>query len=137
MPTAVTGETRRVRKLRAEVTEAGLLEVEADDAPLRPDSPKVRTRRRAAYETARQHHLITGVTACRSGDLDRCEPQRRHPVTLLGKQRWVVEQTFALLQAFASCASAGKSAPTFTSAFLKTGLRTSGGGVSPHCVSSS
>ncbi|MER5323712.1 hypothetical protein [Streptosporangium roseum] len=55
---AVTGETRRVRQLRAEVAEAHLLaDLQADDSPLLLDSPKVRKRRRAAYEAARLHEL--------------------------------------------------------------------------------
>ncbi|MFG2072930.1 helix-turn-helix domain-containing protein [Nonomuraea maritima] len=57
-PAAVSGETKRVRKLRAEHAEAGLLaELQADDTPLRLDSTKVRKRRRAAYEAARLHEL--------------------------------------------------------------------------------
>ncbi|MFI7610664.1 hypothetical protein ACIBP6_05420 [Nonomuraea terrae] len=55
---AVTGETKRVRQLRAEVAEAKLLaELQDDDTPLHLDTPKVRKRRRAAYEAARLHEL--------------------------------------------------------------------------------
>jgi hypothetical protein len=55
---AVTGETRRVRQLRAEVAEAHLLaDLQDDDSPLLLDSPKVRKRRRAAHEAARLHEL--------------------------------------------------------------------------------
>ncbi|MEV4183499.1 hypothetical protein AB0J28_18920 [Streptosporangium canum] len=55
---AVTGETRRVRQLRAEVAEARLLaELQDDDTPLRLDTIRVRKRRRAAYEAARLHEL--------------------------------------------------------------------------------
>ncbi|MGJ6963604.1 hypothetical protein ACSDR0_17000 [Streptosporangium sp. G11] len=54
----VDGETRRVRKLRAEVAEAHLLaDLQGDDRPLMLDSVKVRRRRRAAYEAARLHEL--------------------------------------------------------------------------------
>lgn len=54
----VTGETRRVRQLRAEVAEAKLLaELQDDDTPLRLDTIRVRKRRRAAYEAARLHEL--------------------------------------------------------------------------------
>lgn len=54
----VDGETRRVRKLRAEVAEARLLTgLQGDDGPLMLDSAKVRRRRRAAYEAARLHEL--------------------------------------------------------------------------------
>ncbi|HEX5543605.1 MAG TPA: hypothetical protein VFX60_18980 [Micromonospora sp.] len=53
-----TGETRRVRQLRAEVAEAHLLaQLQGDDTPLLLDSPRVRKRRRAAYEAARLHQL--------------------------------------------------------------------------------
>ncbi|MBT2232205.1 manganese efflux pump MntP family protein [Nonomuraea sp. NEAU-A123] len=55
---AVTGETKRVRQLRAEVAEAHLLaDLQDDDSPLLLDSPKVRKRRRAAYEASRLHEL--------------------------------------------------------------------------------
>ncbi|AWS44502.1 conjugal transfer protein TraI [Streptosporangium sp. 'caverna'] len=54
----VTGETKRVRQLRAEVAEAHLLaDLQDDDTPLMLDSPKVRKRRRAAHEAARLHEL--------------------------------------------------------------------------------
>lgn len=60
---AVTGETKRVRQLRAEVAEAGLLaDLQSDDTPLMLDSPKVRKRRRAAYEAARLHELAQDPT---------------------------------------------------------------------------
>ncbi|MGW2213598.1 hypothetical protein ACWCSD_01310 [Nonomuraea sp. NPDC001684] len=53
-----TGETRRVRKLRAEVAEAHLLaDLQEDDAPLLLDTPKVRKRRKAAQQAARLHTL--------------------------------------------------------------------------------
>lgn len=53
-----SGETRRVRQLRAEVAEAHLLaRLQDDDTPLLLDSPRVRRRRRAAYEAARLHEL--------------------------------------------------------------------------------
>ncbi|GAA3172273.1 hypothetical protein [Nonomuraea roseoviolacea] len=52
------GETRRVRSLRAEVAEAHLLVgLQEDEAPLLVDSPRVRKRRRAAYEAAKLHEL--------------------------------------------------------------------------------
>ncbi|OUC97373.1 hypothetical protein [Streptosporangium minutum] len=55
---AVTGETRRVRQLRAEVAEARLLaELQDDDTPLQLDTVRVRKRRRAAHEAARLHEL--------------------------------------------------------------------------------
>ncbi|MFI6741198.1 hypothetical protein ACIBI9_50470 [Nonomuraea sp. NPDC050451] len=53
-----TGETKRVRKLRAEVAEAHLLaDLQDDDAPLLLDTPKVRKRRKAAQQAARLHAL--------------------------------------------------------------------------------
>ncbi|GAA4059968.1 hypothetical protein [Actinomadura miaoliensis] len=53
-----SGETRRVRRLRAEVAEAHrLAELQDDDTPLTLDTPKVRKRRRAAHEAARLHAL--------------------------------------------------------------------------------
>ncbi|MFI7105627.1 hypothetical protein ACIBK9_04915 [Nonomuraea sp. NPDC050227] len=53
-----TGETRRVRKLRAEVAEAHLLaDLQEDDAPLLLDTPKVRKRRKSAQQAARLHTL--------------------------------------------------------------------------------
>ncbi|MFB4265269.1 hypothetical protein [Nonomuraea sp. GTA35] len=52
------GETRRVRKLRAEVAESHLLaELQDDDTPLLLDSPRVRKHRRKAAEAARLHRL--------------------------------------------------------------------------------
>jgi hypothetical protein len=60
---AVTGETKRVRQLRAEVAEAHLLaRLQDDDSPLLLDSPKVRKRRKAAYEAARLHELAQDPT---------------------------------------------------------------------------
>ncbi|MBB6556987.1 hypothetical protein [Nonomuraea rubra] len=53
-----SGETKRVRKLRAEVAEAHLLaDLQDDDAPLLLDTAKVRKRRKAAQEAARLHAL--------------------------------------------------------------------------------
>ncbi|MET9241068.1 hypothetical protein [Nonomuraea sp. NPDC003709] len=53
-----TGETKRVRKLRAEVAEAHLLaDLQDDDAPLLLDTPKVRKRRKAAQQASRLHAL--------------------------------------------------------------------------------
>ncbi|MEV0616987.1 hypothetical protein AB0I81_26965 [Nonomuraea sp. NPDC050404] len=53
-----SGETKRVRKLRAEVAEAHLLTgLQDDDAPLLLDTAKVRKRRKAAQEAARLHTL--------------------------------------------------------------------------------
>lgn len=52
------GETKRVRKLRAEVAEAHLLAgLQDDDVPLLVDTPKVRKRRKAAQQAARLHRL--------------------------------------------------------------------------------
>ncbi|MEV4575421.1 hypothetical protein AB0K16_19425 [Nonomuraea jabiensis] len=57
-PAMPTGETKRVRQLRAEVAEAHLLaDLQDDDAPLLLDTPKVRKRRKAAQEAARLHEL--------------------------------------------------------------------------------
>lgn len=57
-PGSPSGETRRVRQLRAEVSEAHLLaELQSDDTPLMLDTRRVRRRRRAAYEAARLHEL--------------------------------------------------------------------------------
>ncbi|GAA2717945.1 hypothetical protein ACFY2R_05245 [Micromonospora olivasterospora] len=57
-PSSPGGETRRVRQLRAEVSEAHLLaELQDDDTPLMLDTRRVRRRRRAAYEAARLHEL--------------------------------------------------------------------------------
>src|SRR5690606_132165 len=54
----VSGETKRVQRLRAEVAEARLLgELQDDDAPMLLDTDKVRKRRKAAYEAARLHAL--------------------------------------------------------------------------------
>ncbi|WP_327048954.1 hypothetical protein OG320_14355 [Microbispora sp. NBC_01189] len=54
----VSGETRRVQRLRAEVAEAHqLARLQDDDAPLMVDTPKVRKRRKAANEAARLHAL--------------------------------------------------------------------------------
>ncbi|GAA4089780.1 hypothetical protein [Nonomuraea soli] len=51
-------ESRRVRKLRAEVAEARTLaDLQGDDAPLLLDTPKVRKRRKAARQAARLHAL--------------------------------------------------------------------------------
>lgn len=55
---ADSGQTRRVRKLRAEVAEAHLLaDLQDDDAPLLLDTSKVRKRRKAAQQAARLHAL--------------------------------------------------------------------------------
>nr|WP_055506807.1 hypothetical protein [Nonomuraea pusilla] len=52
------GETRRVRRLRAEVAEAHLLAgLQEDDTPLLVDTRRVRRRRKAAQEAARLHTL--------------------------------------------------------------------------------
>ncbi|RJL19573.1 hypothetical protein [Bailinhaonella thermotolerans] len=52
------GETKRVRRLRAEVAEAHrLADLQDDDLPLTLDTDKVRRRRRAAHEAARLHEL--------------------------------------------------------------------------------
>ncbi|MFI6883177.1 hypothetical protein [Streptosporangium canum] len=57
-PIEVSGETKRVQRLRAEVTEAHLLaDLQDDDAPLLLDTPKVRKRRKAAREASRLHEL--------------------------------------------------------------------------------
>ncbi|MEV4249507.1 hypothetical protein AB0J63_39600 [Streptosporangium canum] len=57
-PIEVSGETKRVQRLRAEVTEAHLLAgLQDDDAPLMLDTPKVRKRRKAAREASRLHEL--------------------------------------------------------------------------------
>ncbi|MEU7985286.1 hypothetical protein AB0B56_10520 [Streptosporangium canum] len=57
-PVVAGGETKRVRQLRAEVTEAHLLaDLQDDDAPLMLDTPKVRKRRKAAREASRLHEL--------------------------------------------------------------------------------
>ncbi|MEU7913472.1 hypothetical protein [Microbispora bryophytorum] len=57
-PREADGVTKRVRRLRAEVAEAHLLaKLQDDDAPLLLDTPKVRKRRKAAYEAARLHEL--------------------------------------------------------------------------------
>lgn len=60
---ASVGETRRVRRLRAEVDEAHLLaELQDDDTPVRLDTPRVRRRRKAAHEAARLHQLAQNPT---------------------------------------------------------------------------
>lgn len=60
---AVAGETRRVRRLRAEVDEAHLLaDLQDDDTPVRLDTPRVRRRRKAAHEAARLHQLAQDPT---------------------------------------------------------------------------
>lgn len=57
-PVEAEGQTRRVRRLRAEVAEAHLLAgLQDDDAPLTLDTAKVRKRRKAAREAARLHEL--------------------------------------------------------------------------------
>jgi len=57
-PQVPGGETRRVRRLQAEVAEAHqLAALQADDTPLLLDTPRVRRRRRRAYEAARLHEL--------------------------------------------------------------------------------
>lgn len=57
-PVRTGGETRRVRRLRAEVAEAHLLaDLQEDDTPLLIDSARVRRRRKAAQEAARLHAL--------------------------------------------------------------------------------
>lgn len=54
----VTGETKRVIQLRAEVAEAALLaDLQSDDTPLTLDTDRVRRRRRQAHEAARLHQL--------------------------------------------------------------------------------
>ena len=55
---SVEGETRRVRKLRAEVTESHrLAELQDDETPLLLDSPKVRRRLKAGREAERLHEI--------------------------------------------------------------------------------
>ncbi|MEV5557138.1 hypothetical protein AB0L44_26060 [Nonomuraea wenchangensis] len=57
-PAVLSGETKRVRRLRAEVAEAHLLtDLQDDDAPLLLDTAKVRKRRKAAQQAARLHAL--------------------------------------------------------------------------------
>ncbi|GAA0950640.1 hypothetical protein [Nonomuraea longicatena] len=57
-PAPKMGETKRVRKLRAQVAEAHLLaDLQDDDTPILLDTPKVRTRRTAAHQAARLHAL--------------------------------------------------------------------------------
>ena len=57
-PEHAEGETRRVRRLHAEVAEARqLAELQDDDTPLLLDTDKVRRRRKAAHEAARLHTL--------------------------------------------------------------------------------
>lgn len=63
-PVEERGETERVRQLRAEVAEAALIaELQADDTPLRIDTPKVRKRRKKANEAARLHELAQDPAA--------------------------------------------------------------------------
>lgn len=55
---AERGQTKRVRRLRGEVSEAhALLELQGDEAPLRVDSPRVRKRRKAMRQAAVLHRL--------------------------------------------------------------------------------
>ncbi|MEU7743356.1 hypothetical protein [Nonomuraea sp. NPDC049158] len=66
--TIVSGETKRVRQLRAEVAEAHLLAgLQDDDAPLLIDTPKVRKRRKKAREAARLHLLSQDPAALAYG----------------------------------------------------------------------
>ncbi|MEV4457345.1 hypothetical protein [Microbispora sp. NPDC049633] len=66
-----SGQTRRVQRLRAEVAEAHqLAALQADDAPLLLDTPKVRKRRKAAHEAARLHALAQDP-AMRAWQADR------------------------------------------------------------------
>ncbi|MFF4198269.1 hypothetical protein [Nonomuraea sp. NPDC001831] len=52
------GDTKRVRRLRAEVAEArALATLQDDDTPLLLDTPRVRKRRKKAHEAARLHLL--------------------------------------------------------------------------------
>lgn len=52
------GRTRRVKELERQVAEAHLVaQLQADDTPLVIDTPKVRSRRAAAYEAYRLHEL--------------------------------------------------------------------------------
>ncbi|WP_329089344.1 hypothetical protein [Streptosporangium sp. NBC_01469] len=58
LPVDSSGETKRVRQLRAEVAEAHLLaDLQDDAAPLLLDTAKVRKRRKQAQEAARLHEL--------------------------------------------------------------------------------
>ncbi|MEZ7132665.1 hypothetical protein ACBR40_45645 [Nonomuraea sp. AD125B] len=60
----VSGETRRVQRLRLEVAEAHeLARLQADEAPLLIDTNKVRKRRLAVYEAARLHELAQDPVA--------------------------------------------------------------------------
>jgi hypothetical protein len=60
----VAVRSRRVRRLHAEVTQAhALLGLQADDAPLRVDSGRVRRRRRAVLDAARLHQLAQDPAA--------------------------------------------------------------------------
>lgn len=55
---AERGQTKRVRRLRGEVSEAhALLQLQGDEAPLRVDSPRVRKRRKAMRQAAVLHRL--------------------------------------------------------------------------------
>lgn len=59
----VSGETKRVQQLRAQVAEAHLLaDLQDDDAPLMVDTPRVRKRRLKAREAARLHQLAQDPT---------------------------------------------------------------------------
>ncbi|RBQ17793.1 conjugal transfer protein TraI [Spongiactinospora rosea] len=54
----VRAESKRVRRLRAEVAEAHeVADLQEDETPLLVDSPKVRKRRKAAHQAARLHEL--------------------------------------------------------------------------------
>ncbi|MEO3892201.1 hypothetical protein [Nonomuraea sp. B5E05] len=60
----VSGETRRVQRLRLEVAEAHqLARLQADEAPLAVESTKVRRRRSAVMEAARLHELAQDPVA--------------------------------------------------------------------------
>ncbi|MEW9527295.1 hypothetical protein [Microbispora sp. NPDC049125] len=57
-PSPADRDTKRVQRLRAEVTEARLLrDLQADETPLMLDTAKVRRHRKAAHEAARLHEL--------------------------------------------------------------------------------
>ncbi|GAA2814628.1 hypothetical protein GCM10020219_103860 [Nonomuraea dietziae] len=55
----------------------------------------------------------------------------------MGKHRWVVEQTFALLHAFRRLRIRWEVRADIHEAFLKLPAHSSAGDASPHCVSSS
>ncbi|GIH81188.1 hypothetical protein [Planobispora longispora] len=62
-PPAMSGETKRVRQLAAEVAEAhALAALQDDDTPLIVETAKVRKRRRRAYEAARLYELAQAPT---------------------------------------------------------------------------